>query len=106
MICSDIREVIRHRIGLHPEDDFRTEECWKQEVDILMRDISETIEFIKREATDDELYWISEVFEDVLSLSKSNDLLTALRDRVLTINDPKTRDSVEMELGFAASLLL
>lgn len=39
-------------------------ECWKAETDILSDNISESIDFILANS-DDEFYWLSEVFDDL-----------------------------------------
>lgn len=65
MIDDKIRNVLTKRKQLHPEDLFATEECWKEEIEILSADIDQTIDFLLNRCTGEEFVWLSEVFEEV-----------------------------------------
>lgn len=80
MIDNEIREILSKRIALHPEDSFATEECWKEEIMVLSRDIEQTIDFFSYQCTGDEFAWLSEVFEDVLEKTHSEELRNCLRE--------------------------
>lgn len=46
MIDDKIRNVLTKRKQLHPEDSVATEECWKEEIEILSADIEQTVDFL------------------------------------------------------------
>jgi hypothetical protein len=78
MIAEEFREVLALRKKLHPEDDFETEEMWKKETEILSRDMQKTIDFLENECTAEELYWISEVFDEVVEKTQSKEFIECL----------------------------
>ena len=101
MMPEDIRQVLSYRIKLQPEDDIATEECWKKETNILSRDIESTIHFLTTEAADDELAWLSEVFDDVIEATHSHAILDAIKQRAKNITDADCLHSVNVGIRYA-----
>ena len=60
---GEIREIINNRKKLHPNDP-KVEEYWEELTEVLVRDESETIDFLN-ECSEEDISWISEVFEDI-----------------------------------------
>lgn len=89
MIANDIRKIIESRKRLDTHDAFRTEECWNAEIQTLTADIKNTLHFFESECSDDELFWLSEVFEKVSKILQSKDFANILRKRLSKI----TRES-------------
>lgn len=65
MIKDEIRKSISKRIATNDECAHGIDLCCNEEVDILSRDINETIAFFENECTAEEFSWLSEVFDDV-----------------------------------------
>ena len=105
MIGNEIRDVICRRANLHIEDDYATEKCWKEEVEILSRNREETIHFICYEASDDELAWLSEIFDDLIFKTQDLGLLDALKKRASSVVDPQNRHSVTVGIKGAEKML-
>ena len=101
MIYDEIKDVVSRRIKLHIEDDFGTQKCWDEEIEILSRDISKTITFIENECDDEIFYWISEIFEDVVEITQSKEFITAIKKRAEKMIDEKSRNSVETDIRYA-----
>jgi hypothetical protein len=78
MIADEFREVLALRTALHPEDYIEIEKMWKKEIEILSRDIFQTIAFLDSECTDDEFSWISEVFDEVVEKTQSREFIECL----------------------------
>ena len=97
-MINEIETVIKQRLKLHPDNYIATQECWDQEVEILTRDISKTIEFIETECDDETFYWIGEVFEDVAEITQSKEFVTAIKKRAEKIIDDEERRSVEVDI--------
>ena len=95
-----LKEIIERRKSLESNDDFACMECWKQEAEILSKDVSETISFLKS-CSDEEFYWISEVFDDIIGLTQSKELLLALHDRAEKIESAEYKESIEVDLKYA-----
>ncbi len=66
MITEEIRKAIKNRTETNDEWEYGLDKCWKEEVEILTRNVEDTIWFFENECTADELSWISEVFDEIL----------------------------------------
>ena len=80
-----LRKVIEQYMSLHPNDDFAVEKCWGEMTDILSNDIFATISFFERECTDEELYWLGSVFEDIAEKTQSKEFIQVLRSRIAKV---------------------
>ncbi|MCP1226635.1 hypothetical protein [Sebaldella sp. S0638] len=74
----DISLVLEKRKKKHINDDFGIEECWKQITEIFSQDEVETINYLNNCSKED-LYFISEVFEDISENLKSKKIIACLR---------------------------
>ena len=77
--------IISKRAKLDPNDDFETEKCWEEETQILSKDISGTLLFLEKECTDEEFFWLSEVFSDVSEILQSKKFIKVLRTRLAQV---------------------
>lgn len=89
MNIEQLREVITRCAALDPNDDFGMEKCWEEMTIILSDDISATIHFFESVCTDEELYWLGSVFEDVAEKTQSKELIQVLRNRLAKVT-PET----------------
>lgn len=60
---DDVEKVINERKNLHP-DDPRIADKWEEITSIFIQSEDDTIEYLER-CSQEELYWISEVFDDI-----------------------------------------
>ena len=86
MNVEEIRIAVSKRSFLHPNDDYETKECWKKETSLLSEDITETIFFFKNVCTDEEFFWLSEVFADVSEIVQSKEFIKVLRSRLAQVS--------------------
>lgn len=98
MIETRIKEVISQRLD---DEHFYYVECWKKEIEILSEDIDETIEFIKNKCEDDTLFWMSEVFEEIIEKTQSKELLASLLERANKVVDEEKQREILHEIGYA-----
>ncbi len=89
MNINVLKAELSHRLSLHINDDFGLEESWKRLTNIMSENIYETIEFFKHKCTDEEFFWLSEVFSDVAEKTQSKDFVQALKQRLAQV----TRDN-------------
>ena len=101
MIKKEISEVVSKRITLHIEDDFGTQKCWDREIEILTRDMTETIKFIENDCSDDIFCWIGEVFEDIAEKTQSSEFIETIKQRAKKIVNSEQRHSVEIDIRYA-----
>lgn len=69
MIKDQIGKIIKERIRncdeLNDEWDYGLEQCRKDAVNIYENDLNKTISFFESDCSDEEFYWLSEIFEDI-----------------------------------------
>ncbi len=102
MDIDQIREIIRKRYSLELNDDFGLMECWKQEVDILLEDIPETIRYFEQ-CSDHDFDCLSEVFDELIDRSQSRELYQTMCDRYEKIQDPDIKKSVATDIDLAGA---
>ncbi len=89
MISQKIRVVLNERLRVlrdtNDEWDYGIEKCCKEETQILSESISDTLLFFETECTDEEFFWLSEVFSDVSEIVQSKEFVQTLRSRLAQI---------------------
>ena len=90
MMKENIADVINERIRISDETqdnwDYGIEQCWKKYVEILSADIDKSIEFFLHDCTDEEFYWLSEIFEEIAEKTQSKQLIFAWRSRLAAVS--------------------
>ena len=80
MIDETIKDILSRRENTHPEDSYRIEKLWEEEIEALSFNVEETIDFIKSRCTANEFIWLSEVFEEVAEKTQSIEFVNCLYD--------------------------
>ena len=78
MITDEIRKSLSKRIATNDEWAHGVDLCCNEEIDILSRNIEDTIEFLENECTANEFSWLSEVFDDVAEKTQSRAFVDCL----------------------------
>lgn len=78
MIKEDMMRIIEERKKKHIEDDYGIQECWEKMIDILSVDVQRTVVYLE-DCTQEELYYISEIFEDISQKLQSQMFIECLR---------------------------
>ncbi|MBN1050713.1 MULTISPECIES: hypothetical protein [unclassified Clostridium] len=73
-----IKKVIEQRKKLNMNDDMGIQKCWEDITRILSESEENTIKYLD-DCEKDELYWISEVFEDISENLQSQEFIKCLR---------------------------
>ena len=79
MLKEIMDNLIRERKNKHPEDDYGIYECWDKMTEILSQDIDETIQYLEN-CSEEDIYFISEIFEDISEKVKSEKYIICLRE--------------------------
>lgn len=74
---------------------------WEMMVKQFIKDISLSMKFIENEITDEELYYLSELFDEILLKTKSPKLLQTLGQRASRVRDEQCRQEILNELNDA-----
>lgn len=80
-----LRKSVENGISLDPNDYFGMKKCWAEMINILSDDITATIDFFQTACTDEELYWLGAVFEDIVEKTKNRELIHVLRKRLARV---------------------
>ena len=75
MIQEKLQEIIQKIERLDPEYDYGIKQCWKEEIELLTRDINATIDFLDHECTSEQFVWISEIFDELVEKTQSRALI-------------------------------
>lgn len=86
MNITELRNELSHRLSLHINDEEGLTESWNKLTSILSENISETITFFLSQCTDEEFFWLSEVFSDVSARTQSKEFVHALRIRLSKVS--------------------
>ncbi len=78
MIKESMMKIIEERKKKHIEDDYGIQECWDKMIDVLSADIQQTVSYLEN-CTQEELYYISEIFEDIAERLQSKTFIECLR---------------------------
>lgn len=78
---------------------------WEKEVDAIVTDLDTAIEFITNECSDEELYWLAEVFDDIMDKTRSIEFLNSLRQRVQSVVNPEWKQSILEDIRTASEYL-
>ena len=64
------------------EEHYFFEDYIKKAAKVFTSDITATIEYIRNECTDEEFFWLSEMFEEIARKSQSMEFIDTLRERL------------------------
>ena len=98
-------ELISKRISLELNDDFALMEIWKEEVLLISENMEATIEYILNSCSDEHLYWMSEVFEDIVKVTQSIEFIDAIKKRQESMTDKEYADDVKKEIEYSLNYL-
>jgi len=101
---KSLKECLQYRIN-ESEENYYYVTLWEEEVKQACSDIERTIEYIKNTATDEELWWLGEVMEEIVQKSQSKDLVSALTERSQKVADEQKRVEIQEDIENAARLL-
>ena len=74
----EFRKIIRKRASIDDEWYTEVKKCWQEMTTIFSADINKTILFLDV-CTADEFSWLSEIFEDIATNTRSKEFVVALR---------------------------
>lgn len=95
MKFNTLREVVQFRI-IESEDNYWVEDYWKAAIEMYVKDISATIMFFQNDCDDEELYFLSEIFEEIIEQTQSRELVSVLRSRLAKVT-PENYDQQDFK---------
>ena len=105
MIAEELRAAIKKRKATCDEWDYGVQKCCDEEIEILSRNMEETIAFLENECTADDLIWISEVCDDVVDKTQSREFVDCLYRIAKKYSSETKGYSIVESIEFAESIL-
>lgn len=91
MMREELADILKERIRISVETqdnwDYGIEQCWQKEIELLSRNMDDTILFLENDCGDEEFLWLSEVFEEVAKRTQNRAFVDCLNRIVLKYPD-------------------
>ena len=98
---NPFHQVIHERIT-NPNAKYYADPWWDAEIKQFTLNLGESIRFIEEECTDEELYWLGEVFDDIMDKTRSVEFLNCLRARVQRVENLQWKADILEDIRTAA----
>ena len=98
---TEFHEVIKDYIT-NPNANYYEPFWWDKELKVILADLPKSIRFLREECTDEEFYYLSEVFDDIIEQTKSVDFLKCIRERAERVENAQWRCELAEDIRFAA----
>lgn len=85
MIKFDTLKEAAHFRVVESEENYWVEDYWKAAIKLFTTDVNATIMFLQNDCDDEELYFLSEIFEEIVEQTQSEELVAALRSRLAKV---------------------
>lgn len=99
MNTKKIKQLIEERDRIDPQNDILAEENQKKVFDILKVNLNDTIEYLDN-CTSRELFWVSELFDDLSEYFKSKELIECMER-----NSKRTGIDCKLDIYYAKEAL-
>ncbi len=104
-IAKRIHDAIHERIT-NPNAFYYAVPWWEKEIEALMVDISTSIRFFQQECTDEEIWWLGEIAEDLAEKTQSRELLQSMRSRAELVQDKQKREEAMKDVDDAFEFIM
>jgi hypothetical protein len=94
-MLSKVKNVISERIQINDEDDFNIEKCRNKLIDFLSENVKQTINILEQ-LDENEVLYVSEVFEEIAYNLQSTEYIKCLRDIEKKYPNIDISDSIEV----------
>jgi len=98
-MIDNVKNIIKERIQLHDEDSINIEKCWNKLIDILSQNSVQTISILEQ-LDEEEILYVSEVFEEIAYNLQSEEYIECLKQLVEKYPNIPISDSVETAESF------
>ena len=78
---------------------------WNAEIKQFTLDGDASIQFIREECSDEELWWLGEIFDDLMAATRRVELLTSIRERVQLVSNAEWKNDILEDIRTAAEYI-
>lgn len=90
MKFNTLKETVQFRITEN-ENNYWIEDYWKAAVEMFTKDTAAAVSFLQNDCDDEELFWLSEIFEEIAEQTQSREFISALRCRLSKVTSENYR---------------
>lgn len=101
-----IRAIIQKRAATDDEWQEGVEKCWEELTDALTDDIITTRKFLLEDCTADEASWVSEVYDDIVRKTQSQEYIGLLRKSIERFPEEAEKRHMSDNLNLAVDAML
>jgi hypothetical protein len=105
MLNLEFSAILAERFALVDNDAWGLDAVWEKEISLLTRNMEDTIAYILTECTEEQLFWMSEVFEQIVQVTQSVAFLECLKERVKKVKNTEYQKEILKEIDFAEGYL-
>ena len=106
---NEIKAIVaeRKRISEETQDNWDDDikMSWDRIVAIFTKDLDEGIRVLENECEPDEIYWISEIFEDIAAKTQSKEFIAAIH-RIQDKMPEGVKKSIEIDIESAKQAMI
>lgn len=96
--------VIKERVD-NPNAFYYADPWWEAEIKQFTLDVDMSIRFVKEECSDEEFWWLAEIFDDLIEATRSAELLNSFRERVKLITNAEWKKDITDSIRTAADYI-
>lgn len=67
-------------------------------IELFLKNLHSPLVFIRNEITDEELLWLSEIFEDIATKTHSMEFIQCVRERATKVENQEWRKDIQQEI--------
>jgi hypothetical protein len=101
---SEFHNVIRDRLSSSGAY-YYADLWWDREVQVFIKNMDSSIAFILQDCTDEELFWLGEVYDDIAEKTHSEAFIHALRERVKRVENETWKNEILEDIRTAAAYI-
>lgn len=94
---NEVKKLVEEADLLKPWDDWSWEINWKKRLDLLTKDLSQTIAYLD-ECSENELSYATELLEELMQHFKSIELIECVERNIKRCKDAETIEYLKFEL--------
>ena len=78
---------------------------WNAEIKQFTLDVDASIQFIREECSDEELWWLGEIFDDLMEDTRSVELLNSIRERAQCVSNVEWKKDILEDIRTASEYI-
>ena len=103
---DEYEKIVKQRKEFDGDISYDDNPLILETVKLMTADIQKTIEFLDRECTEEQFVWLSEVFDEIASETKSKEFIEALRRTAARFPEATTKYNIQYFIDSASEYVM